>query len=73
MTSITSKDDIIISIPRKMYDKNIQQMIDYIEFKKIVSKSKAKQKDIDALLLQIKKERRPLINDILKRIGKEIK
>ncbi|MEO7265490.1 MAG: hypothetical protein ABIW38_11275 [Ferruginibacter sp.] len=73
MASITSKDDIIISIPRKMYDKNIQQMIDYIEFKKIVSKSKAKQKDIDALLLQIKKERRPLINDILKRIGKEVK
>ena len=67
MPSKETKDDIIITIPRKLYDENIQQLIDYVEYKKIVSKSKAKEKDIEKLLRQIKKERGGVVKALLKK------
>ena len=57
MQSVSSNGDIIIRIPKKMYNKNVQRLITNIEFKKLVGKSKATQKDIDKLLAEIKKDR----------------
>ncbi|WP_276501567.1 hypothetical protein [Terrimonas pollutisoli] len=62
-------DDIIIRIPRKLYDKNVQQFLDYIQFRKIVSKSKATEKDINKILADIKKERGPRVQALLKKAG----
>jgi hypothetical protein len=73
MQAIHSNDDIVITIPKKFYDKRVQDLIDYIEFKTIVNKSKASQKDIDALLVDIKKERKELMKPLLDKIKKKIK
>lgn len=69
MEYIEKDDDIVIRIPRKIYDKEIQRMIDNIQFKKIIVKSKATQKDIDNIVAAIKKERRPKIEALLKKAG----
>ncbi len=61
--------DIIIRVPKSLYDENIQDFIDYVEYKKIVSKSQATQQDIDNLVEEIKKERRPKIEALLKRVN----
>jgi hypothetical protein len=66
------EDDIIIRIPRRFYDKTVQRLLDYIEFKTIVSKSRATQKDIDKLVTDIKKERRPKTEALLKKAGIKI-
>ena len=52
-----------------MYDENIEDFIDYIEYKKTVSKSEATQEDIDKLVKEIKKERRPKIEALLKKVN----
>ena len=62
-------DDIIIRIPRRLYDKNVQQFLDYIQFRKIVSKSKATEKDLNKILAGIKKKREPKIQALLKKAG----
>ena len=62
-------NDIIIRIPQNLYDENIQDFIDYIEYKKTVSKSEATQEDIDKLVKEIKKERRPKIEALLKKVN----
>ena len=61
--------DIIIRVPQNLYDENIQDFIDYIEYKKTVSKSNATQEDVDKLVDQIKKERRPKIEALLKKVN----
>ncbi len=61
--------DIIIRVPQDLYDENVQDFIDYIEYKKSVSKSKATQEDIDKLVDEIKKERRPKIEALLKKVN----
>jgi hypothetical protein len=68
MKFIEKEDDIIVRIPRKIYDKHIQTLLDEIEFKKIIVKSKATQKDIDAIMLEIKKDRKRLMKPLLDRI-----
>jgi hypothetical protein len=60
--------DIIIRVPQNLYDKHVQRLIDYVEYKKIVSKSKATQKDIDKLVAEIKKERKPKIESLKQRL-----
>jgi hypothetical protein len=61
--------DIIIRVPQNLYDENIQDFIDYIEYKKTVSKSKATQEDVDKLVDEIKKKRRPKIEALLKKVN----
>lgn len=73
MGSAQSNDDIVITIPKKFYDKGVQDLIDRIEFKKIISKSKATQKDTDLLLVDIKKERKELMKPLLDKIKKKLK
>jgi hypothetical protein len=63
-----AETDIIIRVPQNLYDEHIQRLIDYVEYKKIVSKSKATQKDIDKLVAEIKKERKPKIEALKKRL-----
>jgi hypothetical protein len=50
-------DDIIVRIPRKLYSKELQNMLNLIEHKKVVSKSKATEKEIQKILVDLKKER----------------
>ncbi|MEP6684977.1 MAG: hypothetical protein ABJA35_17010 [Parafilimonas sp.] len=64
-----SNTDIIIRVPQNLYDENIQDFIDYVEYKKIVSKSEANQDDINNLVEEIKKERRPKIEALLKKVN----
>ena len=64
-----SENDIIIRVPQDLYDENIQDFIDYVEYKKTVSKSEATQEDIDNLVEEIKKERRPKIEALLKKVN----
>jgi ribosomal protein L17 len=66
------EDDIVIRIPRRFYDKTVQRLLEHIEFKTIVSKSKATQKQIDKLVGDIKKERRPKTETLLKKAGIKI-
>ncbi len=68
MKLIEKEDDIIIRIPRKIYDKHIQTLLDEIQFKKVIVKSKATQKDIDAIMLEIKKDRKRLMKPLLDRV-----
>ncbi|MBX2931785.1 MAG: hypothetical protein KF781_07570 [Chitinophagaceae bacterium] len=65
-------NDIVIRIPKKIYNKNIQALIDAIEFKNIVSKSKATQKDIDTIMKDVKKGRKELMKPLLSRIKQKI-
>jgi hypothetical protein len=65
-----TKDEIIIKIPKGVYNKNIQRLIDVVEFKNIVKKSKATQKDLDKILVGIKKERGVLVKPLLDRVKK---
>jgi hypothetical protein len=52
-----TKDEIIIHIPNNIdVDQEIlQRIVDYIAYKKAISKSSASQKDVDGLVKQIKK------------------
>ena len=68
MKFIEKEDDIIVRIPRKIYDKHVQTLHDEIEFKKIIVKSKATQKDIDAIMLEIKKDRKKLMKPLMNSI-----
>ena len=65
-----TKNEIIIKIPKGIYNKNIQRLVDVVEFKSIVKKSKATQKDLDSILAIIKKERAVLVKPLLDRIKK---
>ena len=73
MQTIPSNEDIIIKIPRRFYDKRVQDLIDYIEFKTIVSKSKAGQKEVDAIMKDIKMGRKELMKPLLEKIKRKAK
>jgi hypothetical protein len=62
----TSKE-IIVRIPANIDTADIQDMLDFIQYKEITSKSKASQKDVDALVKKAKKGR---LNKIRRRIKK---
>lgn len=63
-------DDIVIRIPKKFYNKNVQELIDNVQYKKVLSKSKATQKDIDSIMGAIKKDRKKLMKPLFAKIGK---
>ena len=50
-------EEIIIRIPSSMNIDDIQQLIDYLTYKQIVSKSQATQKDVDLLVATVKQGR----------------
>ena len=57
---------IIIRVPQNLYDSRIQDFINYVKYKKIVSKSKATEKELNELLEEIKVERREKVKEWLK-------
>ena len=57
MTIERTVDEIIIRIPSSINVDDIQQLIDYLTYKKIISKSQATQKDVDTLVAIVKKGR----------------
>ncbi len=50
-------EEIIIRISSSMNIDDIQQLIDYLTYKQIVSKSQATQKDVDLLVASVKQGR----------------
>jgi hypothetical protein len=62
-------DDIIIRIPRRLYSREVQNMLSMIEHKKIVSKSKATEKKIEKFLDEVKKDRGKMMKAFLKKRG----
>ena len=50
-------EEIIIRISSSMNVDDIQQLIDYLTYKQIVSKSQATQKDVDLLVATVKQGR----------------
>ncbi|MBC7587464.1 MAG: hypothetical protein H7178_03810 [Chitinophagaceae bacterium] len=58
--------EIIIKLPKKLYSKRLQVILDYLEFKTIVSKSKASQKDVDSILSAMKITRKKKVQQMLK-------
>lgn len=49
--------EIIFRVPASTDIDELQDLADFLEFKEIAKKSKASQKDVDALVKQIKKGR----------------
>ncbi|MDZ4807529.1 MAG: hypothetical protein SGI96_04600 [Bacteroidota bacterium] len=67
------EDDIVIRIPRKLYNRRMRNILSQIEHLKIVSKSKATEKDITAFLAFAKRERGKMMKSFLKERGLVIK
>jgi hypothetical protein len=57
MTIERTAEEIIIRISSSINVDDIQQLIDYLTYKQIVSKSPATQKEADALVANVKKGR----------------
>ena len=66
-------DDIIIRIPRKLYTKELQNMLNLFRHKKLVSKSKMTEKKLEAVFEKIKKEREKKVKQLLKSRGITVK
>jgi predicted component of viral defense system (DUF524 family) len=62
-------DDIVIRIPRKMYTREVQNMLNFFKHKKIVSNSKVTEKEVKKILGDIKKERVKKVKQLLKKRG----
>lgn len=65
----TDEDYFIIKIPRKLYTKELQQMLGFVEHLKVVSKSKATDDGIEKLLNGLKKQRTKKVQSFLKERG----
>jgi len=52
-----TKDEIIIRLPGDIDIDELQDMKDWLEYTEVTRKSKAKQKDVDSLVKEIKKGR----------------
>jgi anti-anti-sigma regulatory factor len=52
-----TKDEIIIRLPGDIDIDELQDMKDWLEYTEVARKSKAKQKDVDSLVKEIKKGR----------------
>ena len=62
-------DDIVIRIPRKYFTSDVRNMLNLIEHKKIVSKSKAPEKEIKKIEAAMQKQRGKDIQVLLMRKG----
>ena len=47
--------EIIIRLPGNVNTNGLQRLVDYLTYKEVTAKSKAKQSDIDALAKEVKK------------------
>jgi hypothetical protein len=47
--------EVIIRIPAYVDIKGLQRLVDYLTYKEVTAKSKAKQADVDALAKEVKK------------------
>ena len=61
-----TKDEVIIRLPSKGISDEVQDFLDYLIFKEVTSKSKAKKSDIDKLAKEVKKGRWKKISRRLK-------
>jgi len=52
-----TKDEIIIRLPADINIDDLQDMIDWLQYKELTRNSSAKQEDVDALVNQVKKGR----------------
>lgn len=57
MTIERTLDEIIIRIPSSVNVDEIQQLIDYLTYKQVLSKSEASQKEVDSVVAKVKKGR----------------
>ncbi|MCH7785799.1 MAG: hypothetical protein IIB82_15950 [Bacteroidetes bacterium] len=48
--------EIIIRFPSSVDTKGVQRLLDFLRYKEVTSKSKAKQKDVDKLAREVNKE-----------------
>lgn len=51
------EDEVIIRLPSSIDTSDLEEMIDYIRYKEIASKSKATSKDAQSLIKAVKKDR----------------
>lgn len=49
--------EIIIRLPNTMETSDLEEIVDYIRFKEITSKSYANQEDVDSLVKEVKQGR----------------
>ena len=49
-------DEIIIKIPSNVDIEGLQDILDYLEYKEAISKSAARQGDVDQFVREVKKE-----------------
>ena len=47
--------EVIIRLPENVNTNGLQRLVDYLTYKEVTAKSKAKQSDIDALAKEVKK------------------
>ena len=50
-----TKDEIIIRIPSNVDTQGLQRLIDFLTYKEATAKSKASQKEVDKLAVEVKK------------------
>ncbi len=51
-------NEIVIRIESNISSKKLEQLVDYLRYREIADKSKAKKTDLDLLLNSVKKKRR---------------
>ena len=51
-------NEIVIRIESKISSKKLEQLVDYLRYREIADKSKAKKSDLDLLLNSVKKKRK---------------
>lgn len=50
-----TKSEVIIRLPSNVDTEGLQRLVDYLSYKEVISKSKAKQSDVDKLAKDVKK------------------
>lgn len=73
MGQTNNKEELIIQIPRKIFNsKRVQELLSEINLSSIQSKTKASQKDIDNFLAFVKSRRGEVVKPLLKRIKNKV-
>ena len=57
MTAERQNNETLVRIPIKNLTAKIQQIIDYLRYEELTSKSTATQEDVDSLVKEVKKDR----------------
>lgn len=52
-----TNEEVIIRLPASVDTSDLQEMVNYLRYKELTSKSKATQKQVDSLVKQVKKGR----------------